>query len=353
MKLGAWLPATEDATAERTALDATHARSVRVPLSWPRLQPRPGVFDGAEVERISARLAGLRDRGVEPLVALWHAETPGWFLDELGWADDRARSRWWPRYIDGCGERFGHLAAGWLPMHDPLSWARATEPDDERHSALVAGLMRGWLESWHQLRGAGVPVITAFRLEPGFALDGTIPAEQALALHDASSWQLVAWALRDGLLRVPGRAEVELPDLRDACDVVGFCGGGAVGFEMSEPRRAVGRPYPRRARIDDRGRAPWAEELGATMRRVADELPSRPVALVEWGVTTSDDRWRADELRQMVDAVGDAARDGITVEHVLVRSLLDGARVDGLCERDGTPKGSAAAAAEAADYFAR
>jgi beta-glucosidase len=346
VKLGAWLPADRDAIAsEAGAIEHTQLACARVPVSWARMQPRPGEFDGSEVEAVRERLVRLSDRGVEPLVALWHAETPGWFLDELGWADDRARSRWWPRYVDGCGERLGDVAAAWLPMHDPLGWARAVEADDERHSALVTGLMRGWREAWDQLRGGGVPVITAFRLEPGFALDGTIPAERAVAAHDAATWQLVIWALRDGLLRVPGRAEIELPELRDAYDIAGFCGGGAVGFEMAEPRRATARPYPRRARVDDRGRAPWAEELGASIRRLADALPGRPVSIVEWGVTTRDDRWRADELRQMVEAVDDAARDGVAVGHVLVRSLLDGVHTDGLCEADGTPKGSAIEAA--------
>ena len=36
-------------------------------------------------------------------------------------------------------------------------------------------------------------------------------------------------ALRDGLLTVPGIPEVEVPDLRDSCDIVGFSHSSALG----------------------------------------------------------------------------------------------------------------------------
>ncbi len=330
----------------------------RLGIDWARLEPAEGRPAGGEVERIRGVLEAARAAGVVPWASLWEGPIPGWFADEGGFRDDRARGRYWPRFVDRCGEWFGDLVAGWFPVHEPVRWAAGAflagtlppgrrEPDE--YAKAVRGLLLAQRDAWRQLRG-GPPVATSFDLAPVAAADGTVPARQAARRVDRTMWAAPVTALRDGHLRVPGRLdELDVPDLRGCCDLVGFTYRGGIGVTADE----MLVPHPPGRRTGDDGWAPWDEGLGITLRRLADELPDRPVVVAGWGVASADEQWRAAELRAAVAAVAEAVADGVDVRGFFHRSAVDGyepglglrART-GLFDRDRAPTAVATTYAE-------
>ena len=84
------------------------------------------------------------------------------------------------------------------------------------------------------------------------------------------------------------------------------------------------RPYPPDERVAETGWAPWPEGLAVTLRRLADELPGRPMVVAGQGVGTADDELRADVLRESVEVVTAAVADGIDVRGWFHRSAIDG-----------------------------
>jgi beta-glucosidase len=331
----------------------------RLSIEWARIEPAPGRRDPAAIEHYRAVLEAARAAGVAPWVCFHHFSLPGWFADEGAFRDDKARGYYWPRHVAFCAETFGDLVEGWKPINEPFAYVGAAyllgqhppgRRDLDQFFEAYRGIVLAQRDAWRELRGGGRPVATIHDLSPLFPADESVPAEQNTRAADELMWQVWVRADRDGELALPGRAAVEVPDLRECADVIGFSYYSA---------QAVGRdfgfaPYPSGARVGPLGNAPWPEGLGLVLRRLDEELPNRPLLVCELGLGTAtsapDDQWREDYLRESLDVVEDAIDDGIDVRGVFFWTGVDnyewlrGFDVQfGLFDRDREPRGSAEA----------
>lgn len=299
------------------ALGLTHHR---LSVEWARIEPEPGRRDDAAVEHYRAVLTAARDAGVSPWVCLHHFTLPGWFTEigEGAFRDDRARSYHWARHVAFCAETFGDLVFGWKPINEPFAYAAlgyqlGVLPPRRRDFGQMLEAYRGILlaqrDAWRELRGGGAPVATVHNLSPLFPVDDSVPAEHNTRDIDRLMWGVWMQADREGVIELPGRAPEVVPDLRECADLVGFSyyNANAVGRD----RRFT--PFPRDARVGPLGYAPWSEGLALVLRRLADELPGRPLLIAEHGVGTDDDAWRESVLRESLGLVAEAVADGVDV----------------------------------------
>jgi beta-glucosidase len=305
-----------------------------------------------------------RDAGVAMWVCLHHFSLPGWFADDLGgFLDDRARSYHWARHVDWVGETFGDLVFGWKPINEPVAYAGggwllgAMPPGKADHEQFTKALRATYLanlEAWRLLRSGGKPVATIMNLSPIEAgvrtrePDEREQAQRNAALYDATYWTSWIRAVRDGVIAIPGLPDEEVPDFAGAFDLIGFSYYSALTVHAD----LTTGPYPADARVGPMGYAPWPEGLGVVLRRLADELPGRPLLVCECGVGTptedDDDAWRADVLRDSVAEVARAIDDGIDVRGFFHWTAVDNYEwahgydvAFGLFDRDRNPKGSA------------
>lgn len=58
--------------------------SYRFSIEWSRIQPKKGEIDRSEIAHYIEMIAQLRKRGIEPVVTLWHWTHPIWVEDEGG-----------------------------------------------------------------------------------------------------------------------------------------------------------------------------------------------------------------------------------------------------------------------------
>jgi beta-glucosidase len=142
-----------------------------------------------------------------------------------------------------------------------------------------------------------------------FRVADTVPANHARRSYDEGIWEVWLRAERDGVLALPHRAEREVADLREACDLIGFSYYSAIGIGAD----GKPTPYPVEARRGPMDYAPWSEGLALVLHRLHDELPGRPLLICEHGVGTDDDEWRRDILSESLSLVSDALDDGIDV----------------------------------------
>ena len=157
-------------------------------------------------------------------------------------------------------------------------------------------------------------------------------------------WQVWMRADRDGVLELPGRASREVPDLREACDLIGFSYYSATGVGAAGEIVA----YPASAPVGPMGYAPWSEGLSLVLHRLHDELPGRPLLICEHGVGTDDDAWRGDVLRESLELVAAAIGDGVDVRGFFHWTGVDNYEWNhgfdvqfGCFSRDREPRGSA------------
>jgi beta-glucosidase len=281
----------------------------RLSIEWARIEPEEGRRDGAAIEHYAEMLAAARAAGVSSWVCLHHFTLPGWFTEMGGgFVDDRARSYYWARHVAFCAETFGDLVFGWKPINEPGAYA-GIYPHGQKRFDMLGAVLLAQRDAWRELRGGGKPVATIHNLSPVFTVADTIPADSMRARLDAMTWDVWMRADRDGVLELPGRAAVEVPDLREACDIVGFSYYSATGVD------AEGKivPYPTSARVGAMGYAPWSEGLAIVLHTLHDELPGRPLLICEHGVGTDDDDWRSDVLRESISLVERAIDDGVDV----------------------------------------
>jgi beta-glucosidase len=331
--------------AEDFELYAQHALTHhRLSVEWARIEPEEGRRDNAAVEHYLEVLTAARAAGVSPWVCLHHFTLPGWFTEMGGgFVDDRARSYYWARHVAFCAETFGDLVFGWKPINEPGAYA-GVYPHRQKRFDMLGAILLAQRDAWRELRGGGKPVATIHNLSPVFTVADTIPADTMQGRLDAMMWDVWMRADRDGVLELPGRAPVEVADLREACDIVGFSYYSATGVD------AEGKivPYPPSARVGSMGYAPWSEGLAIVLHRLHEELPGRPLLICEHGVGTDDDDWRCDVLRESIALVDHARSDGVDVRGFFHWTGVDnyewhrGFDVQfGCFTRDREPRGSA------------
>jgi beta-glucosidase len=272
------------------------------------------------VEHYREVLTAARDAGISPWVCLHHFTLPGWFTEagEGGFVDDHARSYFWARHVAFCAETFGDLVHGWKLVNEPNAYAGiyatgARPPaarDWRRVFDLYGATLLAQRDAWRELRGGGAPVATIHNLAPIHAVDDSVPAAKWAGALEELTWSVWLRAERDGVLELPDRAPLEIPDLREVGDLIGFSYYAAVGVD----RDGRFAPYPGNLRVGPMGYAPWSEGLGVVLHRLHEERPGRPLLVCEHGVGTDDDAWRADVLGESLGIVEDAVADGIDVK---------------------------------------
>ena len=310
--------------------------SLRWTIDWSRLEPTPGRWDADAVDHIADVLRRARDAGIEVWAVLHDGPLPGWFSeDQRGFNDEEGLGLTWPRHVDRVAETFGDLVAGWVPILDPYTRAveghlTAARPpyrsDPARFLEALRDLHLASFEATRLLSSGAPPVavcIDACPVEPGVM--SREPDERDMARRRVESvdrLRMGCWVreLNDGVVSIPGLAEIEIDGLAGAYDVVGFTYRGASTLYAD----GSSAPYPLDAAVAADGRAPWTEGLGLTLRRFAEEFPGRELAVIGTGLVADEDDWRAEVIAGSILETTRAAEDGISVTHAFWESGIDG-----------------------------
>ncbi len=350
----------------------------RLSLDWARLEPGPGRHDMDAVERYREVLSAAGDAGISVWACLHDFVLPGWFSeDQRGFFERSGRSLVWPRHVDWVAETFGDLIHGWVPMNEPVTWSMRGwllgdippgRSDVARCAEALECALLAQHEAWRVLRSGAQPTMTSHALMPVRAVwPEDDPRQKVAALDSARQIDELVWsswirAMSEGVLQVPGRALIEVPDMAESFDLIGFSYIGAlgVGAEMDLGARSDGNHATAHADAlaGPLGSEPWAEGLRLCQDRLAHELAGRPIVIASCGLGTETDsatgtgtdgdERRCEYLTDCMQITSEAITDGIDVRGFFHRTGIDGYELgagfdvaSGLIRRDRTPKASA------------
>ena len=316
-------------------------RSVRLTLDWARLEPRPGRWDADAIDRFTEVLRSARKAGLEVWAALVDGPLPGWFSDDAGgFRDDDGRRRTWPRHVDRVAETFGDLVGVWIPIMTPFDLASdgyltGRRPPGRRRSDQFLETLRALhlasAEALRLLRSGTPPVACCVDTIPLAAgIRGPDPEERRLAdalveRMDRLRHRVWVRALNDGLISLPGGSEIEVEGLAGGYDIVGLTHHGGLTLFADDTVEPLGArtAASEQVLVDAAGRAPWAAGCRDSFRRVAEDIPARPLALLGTGLTSGSDEWRTDLLEGVHDALTSLREDGVHVAAAFWEGVID------------------------------
>ncbi len=104
-------------------LSALGANAYRLSIEWARVEPEPGVFDEAAVDRYREMIRDLRRRDIEPVVTFLHFTHPAWFHEVCPWHDVHgAAPDRFARFVDKMMSALGTDVRWFTVLNEPMVW---------------------------------------------------------------------------------------------------------------------------------------------------------------------------------------------------------------------------------------
>jgi beta-glucosidase len=279
----------------------------RFSVEWSRIEPEDGEFSRAALDHYRRQCAGLRERGVDPVVTFHHFTTPLWLARQGGWESDTTVERF-GRFCTVVAEALGDVMSTACTINEPnivatMGWHAGMFPpgktDVELSRTVAARLTRAHRVAVDAIRAAapGIPVgltlsMTDYQLAPG-------GEERLESIRHHSEDVFLDATEGDDYLGVQVYTRMLIgPD-------------GWAGYEEGVPVLDMGYEfYP--ASLGNCLRRAWSYTKGAV-----------PLTVTENGIGTTDDEQRIDYVRQALAGVLGVIAEGVDVRGYTYWSLLD------------------------------
>jgi beta-glucosidase len=279
----------------------------RFSIEWSRIEPEPGEWATAALDRYVRQCEALLERGVDPVVTFHHFTTPRWLADRGGWADPETADR----FADFCSYaagRLGGVVRRACTINEPsmvatLGHLAGVFPPGKQD----VGLRRQVNEVFVDAHRKAVDAIRA--AAPGVPVGITLAMSDYQAVDGGES-------RRD---RIRAGMEDVFLEATTGDDFVGVQAysrtrvgpNGTLGPEDGVPVLIMGYEY-------------YPQCLAACIRRAWEVTKGEvPILVTENGIGTTDDAQRIAYVREALGGVLDCIDEGIDVRGYTYWSLLD------------------------------
>jgi len=327
-------------------------KAYRFSIGWPRVQPDgKGVLNQRGVDFYKRVLDGLAERGVEPIVTLYHWDLPQALEDAGGWPSRDTALRF-ADYAAKMVDTFGGRAQRWITLNEP--WCAAFLGHYEGRFAPGRRDYNEALTAVHHLllaHGLGVSAIRA--AAPSVEIGLTCNFADVVPASSADEPAAHAADMEENRLFLDpvflGAYPADAPDLLRDPDLVrdgdlaiistpfDFYGVNyyvreVVAADPSEAHRGW-RRVPATGELTSKGDGIAPDGLTAVLERIArDYAPELPIFVTESGAPFNDyidpeghvkDPERIEYLAQHLRAAHAAIEAGVDLRGYFVWSLLD------------------------------
>jgi beta-glucosidase len=331
-------------------------RTYRFSIAWPRVMPTgQGEVSAAGLDFYKRMLDGLHQRGIVPMVTVYHWDLPQALQDSGGWVSPDIAKRF-ADYAAVLADQLGDRVPLWDTLNEP--WVSAFVGHlHGRHAPGLTDLTAALRASHHLMlshghacqalragRGNGQVGITLNLSDvlPGSDDPADVAAARRIDGH-ANRWfldpMLRGHYPQDMLAWYAGRSDFSIDDDEDLARIhqpldyfgVNFYECQRVAADEEEPVHAA-RRLPPPGPVTHAGLAIEPEALTRVLRRVHEDYGPLPLYVTENGACFNDypdpegnvnDYERADYLDGYFEAAAEAIRQGVDLRGYYVWSLLD------------------------------
>lgn len=297
----------------------------RLSIEWSRVEPEEGRFRAEEIEHYARVIDTLKGLGLEPVVTLHHFTNPLWYSKKGGWLAKDGQ-KYFLRYVEKIVGALSGRVRYWVTINEPMVYG---------YYSYVAGIWPPQERSLLKLRSFTKNIVSchiaSYKLIHALYRKAGLASPLVSIAHNVKFFEP-----RDGSFR--NRLAVILRNR-----IYNF----GIIDEMARAKALdfIGLNYYTRAVAEVKSWKPLNlltdvfEETGPTVKkntlgwdiypRGLYELCVRfkkygiPLFILENGICTLDDGQRWDFIREHIEAVRAAIRDGVKIMGYLYWSLLD------------------------------
>jgi len=328
---------------------AMNQNALRLSIEWSRIEPTQGLWDGEAVARYREMLMALRERGIEPMVTLFHFTSPLWLAEQGGWENEAAIG-YFERFAAKAAEELGDLVGLWCTINEPnvyavYSYLLGLWPPQKRNLLTTLRVLR------HQI----LAHVCAYRAIHERQPDARVGLAQSLRVFDPfrPHSSLDRWAARlqdhlfnelvlqppaSGVLPFPLGFNTALPGGADAQDFIGlnYYSRDMVSFDIGQPGLLFTRRFAKPGA--DFSMEGWGEIYPDGLYRLLKRLKQydKPIYITETGVPDNNDALRPRFLLTHLTAALRALQEGVPLKGFYFWSLVDNFEwADGFAARFG------------------
>jgi beta-glucosidase len=304
----------------------------RFSIEWSRIEPAEGQWNTDAVAHYQAVLRALQQRGLEPVVTLYHFTIPAWFARRGGWLRSDS-AKLFARYAAYIARHFGADVRYWLTINEPTvyvmqGYINGEWPPFWRSSWLKAILVcknlarahRAVYRVLHQYRqdimvGFAHSAPLVMPCDPARRRDRMASAIRALALHDAFFYLIGA---RPQSGRHTGR-NLDFIGINYYTRAIIRSTGWGVGALLGRVCRS--QHHGDQGPLSDTG---W-EVYPAGLRLILEKFSTfgLPLLITENGVATEDENLRREFIVRHLRSLAEALAKGVHVIGYLYWTLMD------------------------------
>ncbi|MDY6777404.1 MAG: family 1 glycosylhydrolase [Candidatus Nanohaloarchaea archaeon] len=294
--------------------------AVRTGFEWGEVQPSPDSFDRDTIQQYHDYLDAMEERGIEPVITLWHFTNPDWFVDDGSWHGDSAVQHF-KDYVERMVDEFGDRVDHWVTLNEPSAWVRAaygmgnlfpngvTWPGGATEDSILPVNPVKMYRAYTSLAEAHHAAYDIIKENNPEAKIGTANSIGAWRPYNESR-------INNAICSVLEQIEYRdwLDRTEDSVDFIGVNHYVPIDVDY----RLRGNNYPR----SDMG---WPTDPGSLEEvvRKIDEEYEQPVIITEHGLADREDEQRQDMIEGAVESVREMREDGVDIQGYLHWSLLD------------------------------
>jgi beta-glucosidase len=309
----------------------------RLSVEWSRIEPEPGVWDESALIRYREMLTGLRARGIEPMVTLHHFTNPIWVAERGGWENEDIVG-WFERYVRRVVSALGDLTPLWCTINEPAvmlgqAYGMGAFPPGKKdfNAALRAAI--------HLVRAHAAAYRAIHEIVPGAQVGLAkhmmiwrpwrpwLPNDHiAVRFMEHTFNHLALIMVTKGIMRVPGRRSLLLPEAANTLDWLGINYYQRFRIQFS-PFSSYALPFKQQTKPNVwKGPGGWGEfdprGLFVTLRSLWRRY-QLPMVITENGMPGQTDERRPDFIVSHLRQLWGAMQERIPVWGYYFWSLVD------------------------------
>lgn len=278
----------------------------RFSLEWSRIEPRPGHFDQKALDHYLNVIRAVRQRGMEPVVTLWHWTLPLWLDKEGGVASPRS-AYYFRRFTEKVIAHFAHEVTTWITINEPEVYC-----GNSYFNGSWPPMKRGPFQWFHAMQS-----LVEWHRQSYHVLKGYFPTCQVGIAHNHTYFMVERTTFLNRSIKRFSHYWYNrffLDQIWDTQDFIGL---------NHYFRCVINNGFFKNAnrRVSDLGWELYPESIYHAIKDL--EHYKKPILITENGLADSQDRHRAWYIQEIIHHISRAIAEGASIRGYLHWSLLD------------------------------